>query len=697
MKSRLAIFLLCGLTLVCTAAIVIFGCSSQIGAVRSTAGGATQNRVEAPPGSLPSLDEEVWVIVKADPAAGALPDADVPGTGALVGRLPGAAEDDTVPMPLEHTDVDAKISAYIASVNVTQRFHNPYDAKIEAMYVFPLPQNAAVSGFVMTIGERRIRGILREREEAERVYQEARAQGHVASLLTQERPNVFTQRVANIEPGRRVDVDVTYFHTLAYDEGWHEFVFPMVVGPRFNPSGSTGGVGAVPRGDRGASGQTTEVQYLAPHERSGNDIALAVTIDAGTTVEEIDCRSHRIDVDRRDAERVRVAIRSDDVIPNKDFVLRYRIAGAQVKTALLTHQSAGNGYFTLVVYPPQRLAGEPRHPMEMVFVLDCSGSMRGEPMAQSRAAIQHALNQLQPEDTFQIIRFSNDASQLGSAPLPATQENVRNGLRYVRSLEATGGTMMIRGIEAALDFPHDPERLRYVVFLTDGYIGNERQILGTIHDRLGASRIFSFGVGSSPNRYLMNRMAKIGGGAVAYLGLEDDGADVMDAFFRRASHPVMTDVAIAGDGIVTSEVMPARGDLFVGRPLVFSGRYRGTAPSELVVAGRTGGQVVTTALRFDADTTGTHAALSHIWARAAIADVMDRATWDDSIDLEARGRALALDHGLMSAWTAFVAVDSSRRTEGDHGTTVPVAVPVPDGVSYETTVASDDGTVEADG
>src|SRR6185436_18110670 len=208
---------------------------------------------------------------------------DVPGSGTMVVER----DKKHVPLPLKHTDVKAALSGYIATVKVTQQFQNPFEHQIEAVYVFPLPENAAVNEFVMTIGERRIRGIIRERAEAEKIYDEAKAQGYVASLLTEERPNIFTQSVANIEPGKQIDVRIHYFHTLAFDDGWHEFVFPMVVGPRFNPPGSTTGIGVAPRPQAGVSGQKTEVTYLAPNERSGHDISLAIQLHTAIPVEQV--------------------------------------------------------------------------------------------------------------------------------------------------------------------------------------------------------------------------------------------------------------------------------------------------------------------------------------------------------------------------------------------------------------------------
>ena len=633
----------------------------------------------------PGGADELWVIVRPR-SVSRQPEDDVPGSGALMAKLP--SEEKEIPVPLKHTEVKAQIAGYIATVDITQQFHNPYGTKIEAVYVFPLPQNAAVNEFIMTVGERRIRGIIREREEAERIYYEARRQGYVASLLTQERPNIFTQRVANIEPKKKIDVNIKYFHTLAYADGWYEWVFPMVVGPRFNPPGSTTGVGAVARGRSGLSGQKAEVQYLKPGERSGHDIGLSVDIDAGVSIEEIASVNHVVAKKHPSPEKASVVLSQLDSIPNKDFVLRYKVAGKRLKSALLAHRDKRGGFFTLMLYPPANLEALSRSPVELVFVLDCSGSMSGKPIAQSKRAMERALRQLQPDDTFQIIRFSNDASQLGRAPLPATPANVRSGLRYARSLRGHGGTMMIEGIKAALDFPHDPRRLRFVVFLTDGYIGNETQILGEMHKRLGASRVFSFGVGSSPNRYLLDRMAKLGKGCVAYLSLNDDAGQVMDYFFERVSHPALADIAIDWGGMQVSGLYPKRiPDVFVGRPVILTGRFKGDGPATVRVSGKVGGETESFALSVDPDdATAKHTGIACVWARTKIADLADQATHVRGDELPNEITRVALDYGLMSAYTAFIAVDSLTRTAGDHGVTVAVPVPVPDGVRYDTTV-----------
>jgi len=629
-------------------------------------------------------EDEIWVIAR--PEIQADTDEDTPGCGAMLAKLPG--EEKEIPLPLKHTDVTGQISGYIATVEVTQQFHNPYDQKIEAVYVFPLPQNAAINDFIMTIGERRIRGIIREREQAERIYQHARSQGYTASLLTQERPNIFTQKVANIEPGREIDINIKYFNTLAYVDGSYEFVFPMVVGPRYNPPGFTDGVGAVPRGKHGNSGQKTEVQYLKPGQRSGHDIAVTVNIDAGVKIENVTCKSHVITRDTISPESVTVKLSKLDSIPNKDFVLRYKVAGKKVKSSLVSHQDERGGFFTLMLYPPENLSHLKRAQMEMIFVLDCSGSMSGKPMALAKRAMTRALKQLRSEDTFQVIRFSNNASQLGPKPITANAENIRKGLEYVEQLRGGGGTRMIEGIKAALDFEHDPRRLRVVSFMTDGYIGNEQQILAAIHQRLGDSRIFSFGVGSSVNRYLLDRMAKIGKGAVAYVGLNDSAVDAVDLFYKCISHPALTDVTIDWGQMQVSDMYPSQiPDLFVGRPIILTGRFKGKTQTTLKITGRVGNFDQQFVAPFDpADSAARHKGIACVWARKKIEILANQAIHDNNPELPDQITQVALEYGLMSAYTAFVAVDSSRKTQGDHGISVVVPVPVPDGVLYKTTV-----------
>jgi len=625
---------------------------------------------------------EIWVITRSP--VGHQAEEEGPGTGSMLCIDPNSQE--RVPALLKHTSVKATVDGYIAGVDVEQQFENPFSVAVDAEYVFPLPTDAAVQDFLMIVGERRIRGIIREREEAARIYQAARRQGHAAALLSQERPNVFTQKVANIAPGKRVDIRLHYFNTLDYKDGWYEFVFPMVVGPRFNPPGTTDGIAAVAHGDTRPTGQATTVHYLRPDQRSGHDIDLSVDLRPGVELEELKSRSHVVRLSGLEGGGRRVELSQADRVPNKDFVLRYRVAGNRIKTNLLTHRDGNQRYFTMMLFPPASIEDTKRGPVEFVFVLDCSGSMSGAPMALSKSAMRRALKHLNADDSFQIVRFSEAASQLGPAPVLATPENIEMGLNYVAGLHGGGGTHMLKGIEAALNFPHDPRRLRVVTFLTDGYIGNEREIFAAIHRDLGAARIFSFGVGSSPNRFLLEGMARLGNGAVAMVSGESD-AEVVDLFYQRLQHPAMTDLQIVWGKMEVKDVYPSRlPDLFVGRPILVTGRFEGQLPERVRVKGMQAGKPISVDVPTDSIADGNRPALAAVWARRNIASKMDVLNTEPVPGLAEQVRDLALQYNLVSSYTSFVAVDAAVTVTDGESPVVPVPVNMPEGVLFETTV-----------
>jgi Ca-activated chloride channel family protein len=573
---------------------------------------------------IEGLGTELWIIEKSSSAIGKEYRTESPR---LMCSLPGKED---VILPLESTSVDAGISGYIATVNVLQKYHNPYSDKIEAVYVFPLPQNAAVTDFVMIVGDRKIRGIIREKEEAQRIYQQAKSQGYRASLLIQERPNIFKQRVANIEPGKRIDISITFFNTLKYENGEFEFVFPTVVGPRYNPAGQSDGIGAVGRDTHSGSGQSTDVRYLRPNETTAHNIAINVDIDAGVSIEKVYSRSHVINVDKKSPSHAVVTLSPNDRIPNKDFMVRYKTSGREVKTAMMVHKGDKGNYFTLMLQPPEDLKNLPRIPREMVFVLDCSGSMSGRPLNKAKEAVRRALRNLNADDTFQMIRFSSNASALGPNPVPATPDNVKKGLEYLESLNSYGGTEMIEGIKAALDFPHDKSRLRIISFMTDGYIGNEYQILAAIHERLGASRIFSFGVGNSVNRYLLERMAVMGRGAVAYVGLDESAGEAVDRFYDVATRPAMANIDIDWGNLKVDDVYPKRiPDLFVGRPVMITGRLKNNASGRIRIKGQAGEERLHFDMNVNPDSSeAKHQGIRSVWARCRLAELSNLETYN---------------------------------------------------------------------
>lgn len=634
----------------------------------------------------PGVEEELWVISRSGAAVSEQSDA--PHSGCILAHL-AAEPQREVPVPLAHTDVQAEISGFVATVDVRQTFQNPFDQKIEAVYSFPLPQNAAVHEFVMQIGERRIRGIIREREEAERAYLEARRQGYIASLLVQDRPNVFTQSVANIEPGRSIDIDIRYIHTLSHHDGWFEYRFPMVVAPRYNPPASTDGIAAVSFSDRGTSAQKTEVSYLKPSERSGHDISLSVRLATGIAMEELHSPTHAVDIQPVDANTMDIVLREHDSIPNRDFVLRYRLGGGRVRAALMTSTSGSDGYFSMLIMPPEGLQQLPRRALDLVFVVDRSGSMDGASMNLARRAVQRSLAYLSADDRFNIHSFAKDVTSFRHGSVQASEENLEQGLRFLEGLRADGGTEMLGALQAVLDEPADLERQRCIVFLTDGHVGNEAEVLSLLGRDLGSARVFSFAIGSASNQYLAESMARIGRGAVAFIGQGDDPNTVMHAFLERVSHPALEDLVIDWSGLEVSDVQPARlPDLYSGRPLIVSGRFRGQVPSTIRLTGSVDGRPSSASLDAVLDTP-SQPGIAFVWARRKLAELTDEALvhrrFKDSA-WRAEVTRLALLHGLMSDFTAFLAVDSSQRTAGDHGIQVPVPVPVPEGVRYETAV-----------
>jgi Ca-activated chloride channel family protein len=659
-----------------------------------------QGRLKPSPPETPALEppnrprhtkvlvEDELVIVPREgipPAASGWQEEDLVRGGSLATRV----QNRIIPLPLEHTEVKAQLTFTVGSVTVTQQYHNPYSGKIEAVYVFPLPDDAAVRDFILQIGERRIRGIIREREEATQIYLEARRQGHVASLMTQERPNIFTQRVANIEPGRRIDVSITYFHTLQYQDGEFTFVCPMVVGPRYNPPGFPEGIGAVPAGAFGASSQRAEVQYLRPEEIAANDLSLEVAIDAGAEIGAITSPTHAIKSVQTAPGKALVTLSPHDRIPNRDFVLRYRVAGAAIRAGLAVHRDASGGTFALLIHPPDSLKDVPRTAREMIFVIDCSGSMTGRPVEVAKRALVKCLKRLEPDDSFQILRFSDHVTIFERAPILATVDNVKRGIAFTEALEAGGGTEMQEVVRIALDYPVAPGRRRIVSFLTDGFIGNDREVVAFARAHLGGARIFSFGVGSSVNRYLLEALARVGRGVSTFVTLDESTELAAEELYKRIEHPALADLRIDWGGMNVTDVEPSPlPDLYLGRPVMLLGRFRGEAPARVRISGRAGERTFETDIRVDPnEPAARHAALPAVWARTRIAGLQDALIGSgDSREISGEIRTLSLRYGLLSEFTAFLAVDSLSHTAGEFGTTVVQPVPVPGGVQYSTTV-----------
>jgi Ca-activated chloride channel homolog len=593
--------------------------------------------------------------------------------------------------PLKHTEVKATISGFLSRVVVTQEFENPLKEKIEAVYTFPLPQNAAVDDMTMIVGERTVRGKILRREEAQAVYEAAKSNGQTASLLDQERPNIFTQSVANILPGENIKITISYVETLKYDNGTYEFVFPMVVGPRYIPGSATGaqGKGFAPDTDRVPDASRVTPQPAPEGMRSGHDVSLEVTLDAGVPIDALDSKTHEVTIERPDPHSAVVRLKDEATIPNKDFVLRYDVAGRKIEDALLTHATDKGGFFTLILQPTDRVTAEDVTPKELVFVLDTSGSMSGFPIEKAKETMKLALDNLYPNDTFNLITFSGDEHILFPEPVPATKENLARAQAFLESRNGSGGTEMMKAIKASMDPSDSQDHVRIVVFMTDGYVGNDMEILGEVQKHPKA-RVFAFGIGSSVNRFLLDGMAKYGRGEVEYLGLNDDGSAAARRMYERVRSPLLTDISIDWNGLPVADVYPKTvPDLFSAKPVILSGRYTGSGRGTIRLKGRMAGHDFVREIPVDFSSSQQHDVLATLWARTRIDDLMSQdfkgaqqGTMSD--DVKQSITQLGLDYRLMTQFTSFVAVEEMIVTDGGQPRRIDVPVEVPEGVNRAT-------------
>jgi Ca-activated chloride channel family protein len=611
-------------------------------------------------------------------------------SGGLVARRPDGSPIGAC--PLKHTDVAVEVAGFVARVVVTQTFANPLPDPVEAVYTFPLSDRAAVDDMTMRTGDRVIRGEIQRREDARRTYEAARAAGKLTSLLDQERPNVFTQSLANVMPGAEVQVRIAYVEPLQYADGAFEFSFPTVVGPRFVPGTATGhaGTGWAPDTDRVPDASRITPPVTPEGTRAGHDIAIAVDLDAGVPLGAVTSPLHPITVDRPSPTRARVALVNQREIPNRDFVLRYAVASDELRSTALTHRDAdGDGYLTLVLLPPKRTTAETAAPKELVFVIDRSGSQQGAPLEKAKETMRWIIDHLNPRDRFQIVDFGSSANVLFAKPERVTAATRKRAREHIDELQANGGTMMAEAIRQVTAMPADEHRLRIVTFMTDGYVGNDFEVLDLVQKSRGTARWFPFGTGNGVNRYVIEGMARQGGGEPEIVLLDDDGERVARKFYERIASPVLTDVRVGFEGLDVVDVEPhALADVWAERPLVIHARYRKPGTGTVVLHGFQQGRPYEQRLAVTLPERETaHAAIASLWARARVEAIMDEdlaAQQRGQVPDERRERivALALAHRLLTQFTSFVAVEEKIVNEGGRQRTVTVPVEMPDGVSY---------------
>ncbi|HET6581936.1 MAG TPA: VIT domain-containing protein [Nannocystaceae bacterium] len=614
-----------------------------------------------------------------DPAA--------PGGGALMTTHRGQI----VGMPLADTTFATTVTGTIAATTVTQTFVNSFERPIEAVYTFPLPHDGAVDRYAFRFAGKEIRGMLKRRAEAVADYEKAKQLGKTAALLEQERPNIFTQSLANLPPGATIEVEIHVVQPLAPTHGRYELALPTVVAPRFVPGRPQGhaGTGMVADTDRVADASRITPPVVPHGRRTCGDLHVEVAFDPGLPVGRIRSEAHRIRTSTV-GDATTVELDEEFALLNRDFVLSWERGDAQPRAMMLTEQVGDERFFSLTIEPPDLVAPKDTPARELVFVLDASGSMSGEPIALAKTTMVRFLKGMRPGDAFQVVRFSDEASGLGEALVPASDANVAKAIAYVEGLDTEGGTVMTAGIEAALGFPHDEKRVRFVVFLTDGFIGNEADVLNLVDIQMGEARLFSIGIGSSVNRYLLDAMARVGRGDVAYANLAEDPAPIVDRLYSQLDRPAITDVVVDFGGTQVDDLVPARiPDLLVDRPVAVFGRLESAIRGDVLVHGRRGGKPVTLRVPVRKLVQKEASGLASTWARQRIAELLL-----DSDYLRGRGRAarrietsvidLSLKHQVLTELTAFVAVDSVKHIDGKaSATTVVQGVDLAEGMAHE--------------
>ncbi|MEQ8492964.1 MAG: marine proteobacterial sortase target protein, partial [Gammaproteobacteria bacterium] len=558
-------------------------------------------------------------LVAVLPHAGAVT-LDDPGYGALLLRAADGRALEAA--PLVDTTVSMTVTGLIARARVTQTFTHVGDDWVNGIYAFPLPERAAVDRLVMTIGERRVEGRIAPREQARASYERAREQGHKASLVEQQRPNLFTTSVANIGPGEEVMVTIEYQQTVSVDGDWFSLRFPLTIGIRYIPGipviEGFGGGGWARDTDQVPDASRITPPVTAPGQGHDNPVSIDVTLESGLELAAIESPWHAITSAPRGGGVYDVTLAAGPVPADRDFELRWRPRPAAMpRAAFFTEDAADAGYGLLMLYPPEAArARELALPREVVYVIDTSGSMLGDSIAQARAALLYAIDRLRAGDTFNLVEFNSRVSRFRPQATAVSDANRAAAREWVRGLGADGGTEMAAALDAVLDGREHAERLRQVVFLTDGSVGNEAALLAAIERRLGGSRLFTVGIGSAPNSYFMRAAAQAGRGSFTYIGAVAEVGERMRALIDKLEFPVLANLRLV-DAPAGVEAWPQPiGDLYAGEPLMLSMRFA-ERPAALDIAGDLAGRPWSTRVPLSGG--GEARGLAVAWAREKIA------------------------------------------------------------------------------
>lgn len=559
--------------------------------------------------------------------------------------------------PLKETNVSVNINGIFAETFVTQTYSNEGQEPINATYVFPASSRVTIHGMKMEIGDEIITAKIKEKEEARHDYEQAKSEGKSASLLEQQRPNVFTMDVANVMPGDIIRIELHYTEMITPTDGIYQFVFPTVAGPRYtSPS--------VPKSLKAETWIASPFLRLGDTPREKYNIN--VNLSAGVPITDLQCGSHKIDVAWDNQTSARISLSNpEEFAGNRDFILDYKLTGTEISSGLMLGTGESENFFLLMVQPPERYTPETIPPREYIFILDVSGSMYGFPLDTSKELIRNLAGRLRETDRFNVILFSDSLIQMSPESVPATAENVQKAFALIDNEEGGGGTELAPALETALAIPASPGAARSVIAITDGYISGEREIFDIIGRNIGTTNFFSFGIGSSVNRYLIDGIAKTGLGESFVVTDPSEAAATAERFRTYIQSPVLTDVQVTYDGFDVYDIEPPTlSTLFASRPIVLFGKWKGEPSGTIHITGKTGGRdyaediPVSAAIPLEANNI-----IQYLWARTRVERLTDYGMTED---LQANAKKevteLGLRYSMMTPYTSFIAVTEKYET-----------------------------------
>lgn len=573
--------------------------------------------------------------------------------------------------PLKETDVTVNISGVIADVVIKQKYYNGGTRPINARYIFPASTRAAVHSMKMIIGEEVIVAQVKERQAAQQEFDKAKKEGMSASLVKQQRPNVFSMNVANILPNDTIDIELRYTELLVPTEKIYEFVYPTVVGPRYSNQ---------PEATAPETDLWVKNPYLEEDQVSQTSFNISLSISTGIALQEIVCTSHETDVIwKSESVATILLVAPEDFGGNRDFIVRYRLAGQEIASGLLLFEGQEENFFLLMVQPPERIKPADIPPREYIFVVDVSGSMHGFPLNTAKKLLKNLIGNLRAVDRFNVVLFAGGSRLMSPSSLPGTRENIRKAIRVIDRQQGGGGTELRSALQKALSLPRSESFSRTTMVVTDGYIAAERDVFHLIQNNLNRTNVFSFGIGSSVNRYLIEGMARAGQGEPFIVTKPQEAQGEAERFRTYVGAPTLTNIAVKYDGFETYDIEPpAIPDLFAERPLVVFGKWRGKPEGTIELAGLGGaGEYIQTIPVAETKPLKMNRALRYLWARTRIARISDYSLGRRNREDELEITNLGLTYNLLTRYTSFIAVHEAVRNSEPQSEDVTQPLPLP--------------------